>query len=179
MKCIIWGHLTQHLRICILSAFFWFLALHKCGASFFLNPTVVAHIQTHIVCHLEVGYESSKRSINTLSPISVCGKSQACDLQAYFWQMDCPACRCLIDSFLSMCYRLQAAGLYFLLVPSMFLSLAAGNFFYKTCNNPAFHLKRYWKKKAVLSKAQSKQYKWKHEFSQSLWLFSLKLTHLL
>lgn len=153
MKCIIWGHLSQHLRICVLSAFFWFLALHKCRASFFLNPTVVAHIQTRIVCRLEVGYESSKRSINTISPISVCEKSQACFLQAYFWQMDCPACRCLIDSFLSMCYLLQAAGLYFLPVPSMFLRLAAVNFFYKTCNNPVFSFEKILKEKTCSQKS--------------------------
>jgi len=79
-----------------------------------------------------------------------------------------------------MCYLLQAAGLYFLLVPSMFLSLAAVNFFYKTCNNPVFSFEKILKEKNLfLKKAQPKQYKWKHEFSQSLWLFPLKLTHLL
>jgi hypothetical protein len=49
--------------------------------------------------------------------------------------------------------------------------LAAVNFFYKTCNNPVFSFEKILKEKPVLKKAQPKQYKWKHEFSQSLWLF--------
>jgi len=61
----------------------------------------------------------------------------------------------------------------------MFLSLAAVNFFYKTCNNPVFSFEKTLKEKPCSKKAQPKQYKWKHEFSQRLWLFPLKLTHLL